>query len=186
MLQQGSIRWAIIVGVYLIPSRGSLFCGNALADVQSDGVSQKGPRESQPNNCPSDAEKHFLRVDLSYFLGSPRLKLIRDGATVGPEFFSFVPDYAVRGSSEGMRHAFHARVFHAGALVSGLTAIGLLAGSMIVRMNDDHWTRTAGSMAGGSLAAIVVGVVFAYLREREFMAAVNSYNYDLVNGRLME
>jgi hypothetical protein len=125
----------------------------------------------------------LLRYDLSYFLGSPVLRISKDGKGVGPKFLTILPEDTLDGSSEGVKHIHHARLFHWAALTSGLIAVGLLSGSAIVRFNEGHWTPLAENLAGGGVGALFVGVLLGYARQEELMAAIDAYNYDVMRRK---
>jgi hypothetical protein len=113
------------------------------------------------------------------------VKLSKNGQQVGPTFFSVVPDEAVAGSSDAKRHAHRARVFHGFVIGVDLAGLGLVVGGFAVRSSNQHeWTTASKLMVGGGLLALLSDGVFILARHNEILAAVNSYNYDLITGRL--
>jgi hypothetical protein len=112
------------------------------------------------------------------------LKLSKNGQTVGPRWFSVVPDEAVEGSKDAKKHASHARIFHGATAAFALAAVGLIVGSVAVADSNREWTANARLLAAGGLLAILSEGLCAMFREREIMEAVNAYNYDLVRDKL--
>jgi len=92
-----------------------------------------------------------------------------------------LPEGALDGSNEGVKHLHHARLFHWATLTSGLIAVGLLSGAAIVRFNDKHWTPAAKNLLGGGVAALIVGIRLGYSRQEELMAAMDAYNDDVIH-----
>ncbi len=139
--------------------------------------------ESVANRRPA-LEQQFLHVEFSFW--SPYgMRLSKNGQTVGPGFFSVVPDEAVGGSKEGKKHAFRARVSQGFTNAFTSAAIGLVAAGVAVRAdNGREWTNTSRLLVGGGILAIFSEFICALIREREILEAVNSYNYDLVRGNL--
>lgn len=159
---------------------------NAFAGEEGSSSLPQKTGGSDQRECQGDLEQRFLRLDLSYFLVYPRVSFWKGRAEIASGGLSLVPNDAVRGSDEGMRHASHARAYHWAALASGLAAVGLAAGAYGVHSHEGAWTRPAEALAGGAVVMVVVGFTFAYVRQLELMEAVNSYNYDVVRNRLRE
>ena len=133
---------------------------------------------------PTELEARFLRAETSFW-DTFGVKLSKNGQQVGPTFFSVVPDEAVAGSSDAKRHAHRARVFHGFVIGVDLAGLGLVAGGYAVRASNEHeWTTASKLMVGGGLLALLSDGIFILARHNEILAAVNSYNYDLVTGRL--
>jgi hypothetical protein len=171
------------IGLFLTSAVAAcpLLGANALAQ---QNVPETNLSESQGRcDCGSSVERNLLRYNLSYFLGSPVFKLSKDGKEIGPKFLTILPEDALEGSSEGVKHIRHARMFHWAALASGLIAVGLLSGAAIVHVNEKQWTHPAENLAGGGVAALVVGLLLGYARQEELMAAIDAYNYDVMRRK---
>ena len=186
--------WSIfltrILGRELLPAiAGLVLCllssRNALAQATSTGQAHGvgNVPESLIERRPA-VEQRFLHVEFSFW--SPYgMRLSKNGQTVGPGFFSIVPDAAVGGSIEAKKHAFRARVSQGFTLGFALAAIGLIVAGVAVRAdNGQEWTNTSRYLVGGGIPAILSEFICALIREREILEAVNSYNYDLVRGNL--
>jgi hypothetical protein len=127
--------------------------------------------------------QRFLRLELSTW-DTFGIALSRNGQRVGPGIFSVVSDEAVRGSSEAKRHAGHARVcFVIGFAVAG---VGLLGGGLAERASSNEWNNGAKLLVAGGVLGILAEYVAALARENEIAAAANSYNEELVRGKLTE
>ena len=173
----------------LVPtSAGIVLCllssGNALAQVNPpDQASTVTPAPRSLPDRQLRIEQQFLRVESSPW--SPLgLKLLKNGQTVGPRWFSVVPDEAVAGSTEAKKHASHARIFHGATAAFALAGVGLIVGGVAVANGNREWTSGAKLLAAGGLLAILSEGLCALYREREIMEAVNAYNYDLVRDKL--
>ena len=139
---------------------------------------------AQKPASPIDLEARFLRAETSFW-DTFGVKLSKNGQQVGPTFFSVVPDEAVAGSSDAKRHAHRARVFHGFVIGVDLAGLGLVAGGFAVRASNEHeWTTASKLMVGGGLLALLSDGIFILARHNEILAAVNSYNHDLITGRL--
>jgi hypothetical protein len=132
---------------------------------------------------PTDIERRFLRVESSFWRPFG-LRLSVDGRTVGPGVFAIVPDEAIRGSETARRHAVHARIDQGIVIGSAAATVGLLIAAVAVRAGNDEWTPAAQGLGAGALFAFASELFFALLREKEFLATVNAYNYDVVTGKL--
>lgn len=171
------IRFCLLFGGMALGLLPSAFCW-----AQADSTDRNaGAIRGENLVLRSDLEQRFLRVE-GAFWGTYGLRLSKNGQTVGPSLFSVVPDRALQGSEEARRHASHARAWQGFAIGLGAAAIGLLAGSVAVRANENEWTNTAKYLGGGGIASVILGYVCAVGRTNEMMEAVNSYNYDLVKG----
>lgn len=171
------------IGLFLASAAAACPLLGASALAQQN-VPETSSRESQGGcDCRSSVERNLLRYNLSYFLGSPVFRLSKDGKEIGPRFLTILPEDALDGSSEGVKHIRHARLFHWATLASGLIAVGLLSGSAIVHFDEKHWTPLAENLAGGGVAALFVGVLLGYARQQELMAAIDAYNYDVMHRK---
>lgn len=133
---------------------------------------------------PIDLEARFLRAETSFWdvFG---VRLSKNGQQVGPSFFSVVPDEAVAESSDAKRHAHRARVFHGFLIGFELAGLGLVGSGFAVRSsNQNEWTTASKLLVGGGIVALISDSIFILARHNEILAAVNSYNYDLITGRL--
>ena len=172
----------------LTASVGFVLCllssGNALAQASPAGqASQTSPAPKSLADHQAGIEQQFLRVESSPW-SALGLRLSKNGQVVGPRWFSVVPDEAVEGSKEAKKHAFHARIFHGATAGFALAAVGLIVGGIAVVDSNGKWTSNARLLAAGGLLALLAEGVCALFREREIMETVNSYNYDLVRGKL--
>jgi hypothetical protein len=139
---------------------------------------------AQKPASPIDLDARFLRAETSFW-DTFGVKLSKNGQQVGPTFFSVVPDEAVAGSSDAKRHAHRARVFHGFVIGVDLAGLGLVAGGFAMRASNEHeWTTSSKLMVGGGLLALLSDGIFILARHNEILAAVNSYNHDLITGRL--
>jgi hypothetical protein len=175
---------------YFIPValRGLVLCllssGNALAQASPAAqASQPSPAPKSLVDHPAGIEQQFLRVESSPW-SALGLRLSKNGQVVGPRWFSVVPDEAVEGARKAKKHAVHARIFHGLTAGFALAGVGLIIGGVAVADNHGEWTSNARYLAAGGLLAILAEGVCALFREREIMETVNSYNYDLVRGKL--
>ena len=164
----------------LLSSNGALAQGGSAAPVPELGAAPASSMSHQPG-----IEQQFLRVESSLWLPYG-WRLSKNGQTVGPEWFSVVPNEAVRGSKEAMAHARHARIYQGFTLGSVLAGVGLIVGGLAVADSHREWTRTARLLTAGGILAIFTEFVCALGREDEIMKSVNAYNYDLVKGKLGE
>ena len=180
MSNSGIPRISFKIGLFLALAAAACPLLGASALAQQN-VPETSLRESQGGcDCRLSVERNFLRYDLSYFLGTPVFRLSKNGEEIGPKFLTILPEDALDGSSEGVRHIRHARLFHWATLASGLIAVGLLSGAAIVHVNEKHWTPLAENLAGGGVGALFVGVLLGYARQQELMAAIDAYDYDVM------
>lgn len=167
---------------------GLLHSATALAQetLETRQGSERQEDKASTTDCAGSVKERFLRVESQFVLmmhvGNT---LTQSGKVLTPGFFSIIPDSAVNGSKEAMRHLSHARIAHGAAFAAFMTTVGLLVGAEVIRQqNDDRWTRPSTAMALGSVLTFLISVSAAHWRDWETFAAVNSYNHDLVNGQL--
>ena len=129
--------------------------------------------------------QRFLRLELSTW-DTFGIALSRNGQRVGPGIFSVVSDQAVRGSSEAKRHAGHARVYQGFVIGFAVAGVGLLGGGLAERASSNEWNNGAKLLVAGGVLGILAEYVAALARENEIAAAANSYNEELVRGKLTE
>ena len=173
--------YRIVVAFATVTLAWPFFGADALAQQISTNTSST---ESQAAcSCRLGFEQDVIRYKLSYFLGSQVHALSKGGKDVGPTFFTILPEGALGRSDEGVKHLRRARLFHWATLTSGVIAVGLLSGAAVVHFNEKHWSPSAEYLAGGGIAALFVGVLLGYSRQEELMAAIDAYNYDVLNRR---
>lgn len=153
------------------------------AMAQTDGIPAASTSDTKASQTASsnDVERRFLRVEPAFW--SPfGVRLSIDGRKVGPGLLAIVPDEAVKGSDTARRHAVHARIDQGIVIGSAAATIGLLIASVVVRGQNNDWTPAARGLGVGAVFTFASEILFASLRDREFLEAVNAYNYDLVRG----
>jgi len=127
-----------------------------------------------------NVEREVLRYNLSYILLTPVYSVSKDGKELGPNLLNLLPDDALGGSSEGLKHLRRARMFHWATMTSDVIAVGLLSGAAIVHFNDKHWTTPGEYLAAGGVAALLAGFLLGHNRQEELAAAIDAYNYDVL------
>jgi hypothetical protein len=157
----------------------------ALADGSGASPIATGsvPVDTRP---PRSWDSQFLRVKASFW-DAFGIEVSKAGQSVGPNLFSVLPDDAVAGSLEGARHVGHARVVQGFTLGLAAGGVGLAAAGVADRADSKTgWSTNAELLAGGGVLAMFGSLICALVRENELFSAVNSYNFDLVTGRLQD
>jgi hypothetical protein len=143
-----------------------------------------GPALAKDTALPTMAQQ-FLKVEPSTWEWFG-VVFEKDGQRIAPEFFNVIPSAAIAGSAEAERHARRARVFQGFTVGLNITGAGLIIGSAGVRQANHRWNETAVLVGVGGIISLLVGSMVALGRDREALEAVNSYNYDVVTGTLLQ
>lgn len=138
-----------------------------------------------PVGSPPALGQRLLMIEPSFW-GTFGIILSRSGQRVGPTFFSTIPEETVRGSSEGRRHAGHARVWQGFVIGFGVAGLGLIGAGLAERDSANEWNAGAKVLVASGVLGLIVESAAALARQNEIAAAVSSYNEDLVTGTLAE